>query len=407
MILFWLVGAALAGIALLFVLRPLLSRRGGPAVSRNSANLAIYRDQLRELDADLAAGKLAQADYERSRAELEARLLEDVAEVPQQAPRRQGRIAAVVAGIAIPVCALALYLLVGSPGAIMREAEQATNAHQVEGMVARLAARLRENPDDVDGWRLLGRSYTVLRRYPEAADAYAKAAARAPRDAQLLADFADVLAMARGQTLEGEPEKLVLRALEIDPKNLKALALAGTAAFERRDYAGAAQHWGRMLPLVPPGTEDAEQIKANDEEARARAAAAGQKPPPQQQLAQQKQAAQKQAGLRGTVRISPNLKDQVKPDETVFIFARAEKGPPMPLAVMRAKARELPLAFSLDDSMAMAPELKLSSFDRVVVTARVSKAGGATPQPGDLQGVSAPVGNRADAVEVVIDTVVR
>jgi cytochrome c-type biogenesis protein CcmH len=416
MILFWMIGAALAGIALLFVLRPLLSRGGGSTVSRSSANLAIYRDQLRELDADLAAGKLAQADYARSRAELEARLLEDVAEVAQPAPRRRGRIAAVAAGLAIPVCAVALYLLVGNPGAIVREGEEATNAHQVEGMVARLAARLRENPDDVDGWRLLGRSYTVLRRYPEAADAYAKAAARAPRDAQLLADFADVLAMARGQTLEGEPEKLVLRALEIDPKNLKALALAGTAAFERRDYAGAAQHWARMLPLVPPGTEDAGQIQANVEEARARAAAAGQKPPAQRQDAQkpaQREDAQKpaqtqqQAGLRGTVRISPSLKDQVKPDETVFIFARAEKGPPMPLAVLRAKVRELPLAFSLDDSMAMAPELKLSSFDRVVVTARVSKAGGATPQPGDLQGASTPVGNRANAVEVVIDTVVR
>jgi cytochrome c-type biogenesis protein CcmH len=407
MILFWLVAAALAGIALLFVLRPLLSRRHGSAVSRNSANLAIYRDQLRELDADLAAGKLAQADHARSRAELEARLLEDVAELAQPAPRRQGRIAAVVAGIAIPVCAVALYLLVGSPGAIVSEAEHATNAQQVEGMVSRLAARLRENPDDVDGWRLLGRSYTVLRRYQEAADAYAKAAARAPRDAQLLADFADVLAMARGQTLEGEPEKLVLRALEIDPKNLKALALAGTAAFERRDYAGAAQQWARMLPLIPPGSEDAEQIKANVEEARTRAMAAGQKPPAQQQLAQQKQAAKKQPGLSGTVRISPKLKDQVKPDETVFVFARAEKGPPMPLAVLRAKVRELPLAFSLDDSMAMAPELKLSSFERVVVTARVSKAGGATPQPGDLQGASAPVGNRAASVEVVIDTVVR
>jgi cytochrome c-type biogenesis protein CcmH len=407
MILFWLIGAALAGIALFFVLRPLVSGGRASAVSRNNANLAIYRDQLRELDADLAAGKLAQADYARSRAELEARLLEDVAEAPPHAPRREGRIAAVAAGIAIPVGALALYLLVGSPGAILRESEHATDAQQVEAMVQRLAARLRETPDDVDGWRLLGRSYTVLRRYAEAADAYAKAAARAPRDAQLLADFADVLAMARGQTLEGEPEKLVLRALEIDPKNLKALALAGTAAFERRDYAGAARHWGRMLPLVPPGSEDAEQIKANVEEARARAAAAGQKPPPQQQLAQQKQAAQKRDALRGTVRISPKLKDQVQPDETVFIFARAEKGPPMPLAVLRAKVRELPLAFSLDDSMAMAPELKLSSFDRVIVTARVSKAGGATAQPGDLQGSSAPVGNRAASVEVLIDTVVR
>ena len=138
-------------------------------------------------------------------------------------------------------------------------------------MVARLVARLRENPDDVEGWKLLGRSYGVMGRFAEAADAYAKAAVRAPRDARLLADFADMLAMARGQSLQGEPEKLVMRALELEPENLKALALAGTAAFERGDYAAAAARWERMLAQVDAGFRGRAQHPQNVDEARSRA----------------------------------------------------------------------------------------------------------------------------------------
>ena len=388
MTLFWLVGAALAALALLVVLVP-RSRSG--AVSRGGANVSIYRDQLRELDADLAAGTLAQGDYERARRELEARLLEDVPASPEPASARGGRAFVALLAAAIPAAALGVYLLVGSPGAMLPLEEQhAVTVQQLESMISRLAARLRENPDDVDGWKLLGRSYGALGRFPEAADAYAKAAVRAPRDAQLLADFADVLAMARGQSLQGEPEKLVLRALELDPQNLKALALAGSAAFERKDFAAAVRYWERILPLVAADSEDARSIRASIAEA-------------QSSLTPGRAA----AALKGTVRLAPELKAKVSPDDTVFVFARAAQGPPMPLAVKRATVRELPLAFALDDSMAMAPNLQISGFPRVVVTARVSKSGSAAPQPGDLQGVSAPVANDASSVNVVIDSVVK
>src|SRR5919109_4753793 len=171
------------------------------------------------LAADLAAGTLAKPDYDRARRELEARLLEDVDRAPPPPKRSEARRLAPLLAIAVPVCALGVYLLVGNPRALDPETHSVT-ARQVEAMVERLATRLKENPDDVEAWKLLGRSYTVLGRYGDAAAAYAKAAARAPRDAQLLADFADALAMARGQGLEGEPEKLVHRALEIDPENL-------------------------------------------------------------------------------------------------------------------------------------------------------------------------------------------
>ena len=378
---FWLLGALLAAGAVALVLRPVVRH----APSRRDANISIYRDQMRELDADLAAGKLDAADHAKARAELEARLLEDVAAPEAPRPRFASR-AAWAIGAALPVFALGVYLVVGNPQAIMGPDEHTLTVKQLETMVERLSAKLRENPDDVDGWRLLGRSYMVLGRFAESADAYAKAAVRAPRDAQLLADLADSLAMARGQTLQGEPEKLVLRALELEPANLKALALAGTAAFERRDFAGAAAFWERMLPHVPPESEDARAIRANIAEARS-------------------QVGQKQ--LKGTVRLAPALRDQVKPDDTVFIFARAAEGPPMPLAVLKKQVRDLPVTFSLDDSMAMAPGMALSSQAKVVVGARVSKSGSAKPQAGDLQGASPPVANDANGVAVVIDSVVR
>jgi cytochrome c-type biogenesis protein CcmH len=395
MTLFWAICAALAALALALVLRPLLARRGAAGVSRREANIAIYRDQRRELDADLAAGKLAPGEHEKARAELEARLLEDVDAAGEATPPpRGGRRAAVLVGIGLPAAALAVYLAVGSPGALSPQADPgAVTAEQIDDMVGRLAARLRENPDDADGWKMLGRSYAVLGRFGEAVDAYSKAAMRAPRDAQLLADFADALAMARGRSLQGEPEKLVLRALEIEPRNLKALALAGTAAFERKAFAAAADYWQRMLPLVPPDSEDAQIIR--DNVAQATQLAGGKPPAPQA------------AALRGTVRIAPTLKGKFGPEDTVFIYARAAQGPPMPLAVQRVKARELPVSFALDDSMAMAPGMTISAHARVVVTARVSKSGGATPQPGDLQGASAAVANDARGVDVLIDTVVR
>ena len=379
MILFWVIGAALAAAALVLVLRPLLFTKRQAQISRGEANVSIYRDQLRELDADLASGMLAQADYERARAELEARVLQDVVE-EAAAPRSRSALSLTVTlALAVPLCAAVLYIAVGNPSAID------SPAVQLQTMVERLAAHLRENPDDSAGWKLLGRAYASLERFPEAADAYAKAAVRAPRDAQLLADFAEALAMARGRSLEGEPEQLVARALELEPQNLKALALAGTAAFARKDYAAAAAQWEKMLPLVAADSEEARSIQASVDEAKS--------------LMQKRE-------LKGTVSLSAKLKAKAAPEDTVFIFARAAEGPPMPLAVLRKQVRDLPLEFSLDDSMAMAPGMRLSGFPRVVVAARVSKSGEAAPRPGDLQGSSAPVANDAEGVNVVIDGVV-
>ncbi len=418
---FWISAAAIAALTLALLLQPLWARGRRGASSRREINVSVYRDQLRELEADLQAGTLARADYDRARSELEKRLLEDVdgtatepqaaLQEPQAAPRRRNWAVASFAA-AIPVLALAVYLAIGTPAALDPHQRQAADVgmKELEGMVQKLADRLAKNPDDVQGWRMLGRSYSVMGRFAEAATALSKAAAQAPRDPQLLADLADALAMARGQSMNGEPEELVLRALQIDPNNLKALALAGTAAFDRKDYASAARHWERMLPLVEAGSEDARTIQANVDEARTlakqgpQAAAKGPEPKKgaEKNPAETKAAAQA-APLQGKVSLSPKLAAKAKPDDVVFIFARAAEGPPAPLAVLRKTVRDLPFAFSLDDSMAMSPANTLSGAKRVVVGARVAKSGNAAAQPGDLQGLSAPVSSDARGVEVVID----
>ena len=385
MTLFWAIGAALAAVALGLAARPLWRRRAPGAVSRDAMNAAVYREQLRELDADLASGAIAQADHARARDELNRRVIEDASQPGERAAPGGNRLVA-YSVLAVPLVALGVYFAVGNPAVIVLEDDAQATQRQIEAMVERLAARLKENPDDVEGWKMLGRSYSVLGRFRDAIDAYTRAAARAPRDADVLVDLADVLAMANGQRLAGDPEKLVERALQIDPKNLKGLALAGTAAFDRGDFARAAALWERMLPLVAADSEDARVVRENVAQARAKAGAA--------------------VKLAGTVSLSPKLKGKAAPDDIVFIFARAAEGPRVPLAVLRKQVRDLPLSFSLDDSMAMAPGMNLSGFARVVVGARISKSGGAAPQPGDLQGASAVVANDAAGVKVVIDRVV-
>lgn len=396
-----IVGLLAAG-ALAFVVPPLLRRGTGAGVSRDAINVAVYRDQLRELEADLRAGTLAQDQYEKARREIEARLLQDVRGGGAVAAKPHSRAAAVTLGIAIPACALAVYLVVGNPRALAPEGD-GTGAHglteqQVVALVDRLAARLRDNPEDGEGWVMLGRSYLVLGRFKEAAEAYANATARMPKDAQLLADYADALGMVQGRSLKGEPEKIIARALAVDPENLKALALAGTAAFNRNDYTGAVEYWERILRLVPAESELAQAVRTSIAEARTfgGGAPAG-KPAPSAASGR----------VSGVVKLAPELAAKVAHTDTVFIFARAAEGPRMPLAILRKQVHELPLEFTLDDSMAMTPATKLSDHPRVVVGARISKAANANPQPGDLQGLSAPVKVGTERVNVVIDTELR
>ena len=404
MTLFWIIGGLLVAVALLFIVPPLLWRKASGRLSRSAVNVAVYRDQLRELDADLRAGTLSADHYEKARRELEARLLDDVGGAEGAAGLPQwGRRAALVLGLAVPLAAVGLYVVVGNPQALAPQA--ATDAahnldgQQIQALVERLAERLKNNPDEVQGWVMLARSYAVLGRFGEAAAAYSHAAERLPGDAQVLADYADTLAMAQGQRLQGEPEKIIARALQVDPNNVKALALAGTVAFEKQDYVSAVAHWERILRLVPQDSDLAQSVRASVAEAQA---LGGGSPAPQARAA-----AAGNNAISGVVKLAPELAAKVAPTDTLFIFARAADGPRMPVAIMRKQARDLPAAFTLDDTMAMTPDTRLSNFPRIVVGARISKTANATPQTGDLQGVSPPVTGSAAGVTVVIDSEIR
>jgi cytochrome c-type biogenesis protein CcmH len=294
-------------------------------------------------------------------------------------------------------------------------ASHPTDTEQIAGMVDRLATRLKEQPQDPEGWAMLARSFTVLGRHSDALEAYQKAIAQRGDDAQLYADYADSLAVKNNRSLSGEPMKMVAKALQLDAKNVKALALAGTDAFDRKDYAGAVKYWEQAVQFAAPDSNYAKQIQASLAEARERsglpakampAAAAAGKDASAPAIASESASA---AGptVRGTVSLAASLAGLAAPNDTVFVFARAAEGQRIPLAVLRKQVKDLPFEFTLDDSMAMSPAAKISGAKSVIVMARVSKSGEALPQSGDLAGQVGPVSLGASGLKLEIREAVK
>lgn len=257
-------------VTLLLVLRPLIWRRGpAAAASHRQLNAAIYRDQFAELERDRTEGTLAEEDYQQARMELQRRVLEDGQEddVIAAAPTPKKTLAALA--LALPVAAIALYLLLGNPAGINPpEPQQRFTAQEIENMVAGLAAKLEKEPDNLQGWTMLARSYRAMGRLPEAEKAFERAEKFIENDAQLLADYADVVASNARGDFKGKPMQLIEKALKVDPDNPQALWLAGSAAFAREDFAGAIGHWERLAAQLPPESEDAQMLRANIGEAR-------------------------------------------------------------------------------------------------------------------------------------------
>ena len=285
-----------------------------------------------------------------------------------------------------------------SSGTAQGDGAHALNAEQVAAMIAQLAERLKSRPDDAEGWQMLARSNVVIGKHAQAIEAFKEAARLRPDDANLLADYADALAMTNNRSLDGEPGQLIERALKLEPNNPKALALAGTAAFDRRDYKAAVRHWEKLVRVEPADGPFAQQVQGSIAEARQLAGM-----PPAATLVADAAAPTALAQVSGTVSLAPALKGRVAPDDTLFVFARAVDGPRMPLGIVRKRVSDLPLQFTIDDSMAMSPDAKLSSASRVIVGARISKGGNAMPQNGDYQGLSPAVAVGSAGLKLVID----
>lgn len=409
----------LAVVALALLLWPLVRNKQNGAVAtdatRSDLNAAVYRDQLKELERDRAAGSLSDPGYAQSAEELQRRALADTADMPVTSPTPASGSKRLAAGLTLVVLAAAasMYAWLGNPAATQEQTDRpAITSAQIEGMVAGLAARLQEHPDDPKGWAMLARSYKALGRLELSEQAFTHIGDTLDQDPDLLADYAEVLARLANGNFEGKPQAALNKALELDPGNLQALTIAGIAAYQRHAYNEAADDWERLLAALPPGSEQSKSVA--DSIAKARSLATNTPGTPATANKSQIAKSDKSKTVRnppasavsGRVSLAPALAAQVKAGDTLFVFARTVGGPRMPLAVLRTTASALPLSFTLDDAMAMSPQFKLSALasgTEVQVEARISKSGEALPKAGDLTGSAQPVKPGTGGLKIVID----
>jgi cytochrome c-type biogenesis protein CcmH len=418
MTVFWMLVATMTVIALLFVIPPLFRSRRALQIDRDQLNTEVIKDQLRELRADLETGKLDREAYAAARRDLERELLDDldVDQQQQQVSQRSGRWVAGVLGALIPALAVSAYHLLGTKDIVPLLAGEATvqagasdTAGQptLEEMVAKLDERMRAEPDNVEGWVMLGRSYAAMNRFSESAEAFAQANRLAAGDPQIMTDYADVLVMASGGEFTDEVGALLDKALEQQPANVKALWLRGHWKVRHEDYSGAISDWQQAAAQLPPGHANIALINEQIQQAQQQLTGSGVAAAAQKPAAGEAAQSVAKAAIQVTVALDPGLQDRVAADDTLFIFARAVSGPKMPLAIMRKQARDLPVTVTLDDSQSMSPAMVLSAFEQVTVGARISRTGQAMPASGDLQGSLSPVSTHGDQqVQLTIDQVV-
>ncbi len=393
---FVLVAVLLLVVVLAIVVRPLwrtVADVAPTAADRRAANLAIYRDQLAELECDRADGSLAEADFVAARSELQRRLLDEAQPGAGVVQQGGGRKVAYVLLAALPLLSIAGYLVLGRPQALdPANTQPRMNAQQIDSMLVQLEEKLKANPDDLKGWVMLARSYKVLGRFADAAQAYSHGGALLEGDPVLLADYAEVLSQVNGK-FDGKPTELLAAALKIDPNEPQALFLSGAAASERKDFAAVADYWGRLLPQLEAGSEEAKSLGEAVDKARA--------------IAEGKAVAAAPAPetVSGEITLSGKVAAQAKPDDVLFVFARAGEGSRMPLAVVRAKVADLPLTFVFDDTMALPGGQKISDLPAITIEARVAKSGQAQSASGDLFGSVSGIKPGSQGIKVVIDQV--
>jgi cytochrome c-type biogenesis protein CcmH len=428
---FYLAAATLVVVALALLLRPwwYSGRRVISADSLPALNAAIHRDRLGELDRDRSNGTLSAADLAEAREELQRQLLDDTAATEAVAASAFSRKSALVVAILLPLLAVALYALLGSPAAVLPGEAQAQRATaDMEQLTAKLAKKLEQNPDNPEGWAMLARSYKSVGRWDDAERAFTKIGPDLNKSAELLAELAEMLVQ-KNNGFDARSRALVQQALRLEPNNMLALFMGGGEAFAGGRHAEAVALWERLLPQLEPGGEDAQMVEASI--ARARQQSGGARAPiarsdvlpgavaPQDdvhrgvgnaakatdKVAEKGPANATGKSVSGRVELAPALKAQANPDDVVFIFARAVDGPRMPLAARRARVSELPLDFVLDDSQAVMPGANISSAQQVRIEVRISKSGTATPGKGDMTGKSAPVQPGAKGLKIVIDQI--
>ncbi len=401
---FWIVVAALLALALGFLLLPLVrSVRAQQADQRQQQNIQIAQEKKALLEAQLSEGEIDQAGFDAAYVDLQTALALELERAESGGEAARGKWMALVVMLFIPCASVALYLYFGEYRVIENpQLAQAASASQpaaapqmsLEEMVAVIEKRLQDNPQDAEAWFMLGRTRMAKRDFAAAVEAFRRSNEVMADEPGILFALADALAMQNNGSLLGEPEELVQRGLQIAPRFPNGLWLAGMAAEQRQDFKAAHHYWSLLLPMINDSPESANEV-------RGMLASLEQRDPSLVKPASVARA------LNLQVDISDELRARATPETAVFVYAKAMQGPPMPLAVKRLRLQDLPLTLSLGDADAMMPSMKLSSFDEVIVGARVSFSGNPVAQSGDfyteLGGVDSA--NPPERISLTIDQV--
>ncbi len=390
MIEFWLSAGLLLLAAFGFLLIPILRGRSRQQEEdRTALNVALYQERVGELAAQQAAGVLDEAQLAKGRDEAARELLADTEGAEPLRQGHLGKALPLLAAVLVPLLGLGLYLHFGAADKVELTQEFAAAPKTMEEMTTRLERAVEAQPDSAEGVYFLGRAYMAEQRPADAARAFERAVALAGRQPELLGQWAQALYFAADKQWSEQVQALTDEALKADPKEVTSLGLRGIAAFEGERYQEAIDYWNRLLVLLPEGDASRAALQGGIDRAAERLGGHAAKP-----------AAPVTARLKVRVELAAALKDKVKPDDTVFIFARASEGPPMPLAAKRVTVAQLPIEVELSDADAMMPQMKLSDFPQVKLVARVSRAG--QPTQGEWIGQGAPLANSTQAQQQLI-----
>jgi len=404
--LFLLIVSTLILLAFLFILPPFWRKPKVKIVDFDQRNVEIAQHRLAELKENRLTGGLSQAQYDEQFSDLEQALSDDLDIVGREIHvTTQSKWIIYIVALGIPLLAGSLYFMLGNYQAVSHTAEmsvdpEATKLLEINKMVLRLAEKMKAKPNDAQGWLILGRSYKALEQYPQAADAFANAYRLLGDQAEVMLLYADALAYVNNRNLAGRPSELVYKALALEPDNLNALWLGGMAKAQEGDAPAALKLWKKLEATLPPGSDSQQEIK--------NLLSSLAKDTPLGQVQKEPEAKVSNFTLSVQVSLAPKLQKAAAAEDTVFIYAQAISGPKMPLAIVREHVSDLPLTVSLNDSMAMMPNMKLSNFASVKLLARISKSGNAMTQPNDLIGIIEQVNLTDKSIhKIIINTLVK
>ena len=381
---FLLLVVVLIAIAFVFILPPLWRKQSDLDIDLDQRNIQIAQHRLAELKENLRSGGLSQSQYDEQLADLEQALSDDLDIQSNVSPvSTQSRWIIYVLVIATPLLAGTLYLSLGNYQAVSHSAEMAIDTDaikmaEINKMVSGLAEKLKNHPDDAQGWLMLGRSYHVLEQHTQAIEAFAHAYKLLGDQPEILLLYADALGYVNERNLTGKPSELIFKALALEPDNMKALWLGGMAKAQQGDAATATTLWKKLEILLPPGSEYQQEIQSLLAKLEREMPSVNAHPEPTTNISS--------GSITVQVSLAPELIKSAAATDTVFVYAQALSGPKMPLAIVRKQVSDLPITVSLNDTMAMMPNMKLSNFSEVKLLARVSKSGNAMSQAGDLIG---------------------